>query len=67
VSAPDFTAAELDAIAAAVQWAGFYAERDGCNPGGPAFSAVRRATALLEPRGAYIPHSRAVRALIDQQ
>ena len=65
MSAPAFTPAELDAIAAAVQWAGFYAQRDGCRASGPAFSAVRRATALLEPRGAYIPHSRTVRAIID--
>lgn len=57
---------ELAAMASAIQWAGHFAERDGCASGGPAFDDVRRATRALEDRGLVVFHSLAVRTKLDE-
>lgn len=57
---------ELTAIAAAIQWAGHFAERDGCAANGAAFDDIRRATCALEDRGLVVFHSLAVRMKLDE-
>jgi hypothetical protein len=57
---------ELEELAATVQWAGHFATLAGdCKPGGPAFSSIAAATAVLERLGARVPHSGATRTTIN--
>lgn len=62
---PQVTPSELEAIAAAVQWAGHFATLDNCSAAGPAFSAIRTATRIVEAHGAPVYHALATRDLID--
>lgn len=63
---PQFTAEELNRIGWAVQWAGSFATTDGGpKAGGPAFSSISDATALLERHGVHIFHTEETRRTIN--
>jgi hypothetical protein len=60
------TPQELEQLAAAVQWAGHFATLSGdCKPGGPAFSSIAAATAILERHPTRICHSQATRTAVN--
>lgn len=56
---------EAAQIAWAVQWAGHFATRENCAPGGPAFSHIAPATRALERCGVKVYHSAAARTLVE--